>query len=115
MKLHSFFAGILLIIAITDSAAGMETAALKKSFDKPVQPAAISDLDKLVGQLVDIAPSAYQYQADRKAEDNAPESWLALMQFAGQPLNKLADTKSPAIKQVMFALLWEEIQPASGS
>ena len=31
MKLNSFFAGILLIIAITDSATGMETAAQKKA------------------------------------------------------------------------------------
>ncbi|MHC4726071.1 MAG: hypothetical protein ACYS17_02495 [Planctomycetota bacterium] len=73
---------------------------------------AISDLDKLVGQPVDIASSAYQYRADRKAEDNPPESWLALMRFAGQPMNKPADTNASAIKQVLCALLWEEIRPA---
>ena len=61
--------------------------------------------------VADIAPSAYQYRADRKAEENAPESWLAVMRFAGQPLNKPADTNSPAVKRVLCALLWEEIRP----
>ena len=50
-----------------------------------------ADLDKLVGQPADIASSAYQYRADRKAEENAPESWLALMRYANQPLNKPVD------------------------
>jgi hypothetical protein len=35
----------------------------------------------LVGQPVDIAPSAYVYRADRSAERNPPESWLLLMQY----------------------------------
>ncbi len=61
--------------------------------------------------VADIAPSAYQYRADRKAEENAPESWLAVMRFAGQPLNKPADTNSPAVQRVLCALLWEEIRP----
>jgi len=72
-----------------------------------------ANLDQLVGQPVDIAPSAYQYRADRKPEDNAPESWLALMRFAGQPLNNPADTNAPAVKQVLTALLWEEIRPVN--
>jgi len=59
----------------------------------------------------DIAPSAYQYRADRKLEANAPESWLAVMRFAGQPLNQPADGNSPAVKRVLCALLWEEIRP----
>ena len=61
--------------------------------------------------VADIAPSAYQYRADRKAEENAPESWLAVMRFAGQPLDKPVDTNSPAVKRVLCALLWEEIRP----
>ncbi|MHB8861187.1 MAG: hypothetical protein ACYC6N_02200 [Pirellulaceae bacterium] len=61
--------------------------------------------------VVDIAPSAYQYRADRSAEENAPESWLALMRFAGQPLEKPADTNSPVVKRVLCAVLWEEIRP----
>jgi hypothetical protein len=69
------------------------------------------DLDKLVGQPADIAPSAYQYRADRKPEENPPESWLAVMRVAGQPLSKPADPKAPAVKQVLCALLWEEIRP----
>ena len=64
-----------------------------------------------VGQPVDIASSAYQYRADRKPEENSPESWLALMRYAGQPLNKPVDVNAPAIKQALCGLLWEEIRP----
>ena len=71
----------------------------------------ITDLDKLTSQAVDIAPSAYQWRADRKPEDNPPESWLAVMRFAGQPLNQPADPDAPAVKQVIGAWLWEEIRP----
>ncbi len=59
----------------------------------------------------DISASAYQYRADRNPDENAPESWLAVMRFAGQPLNKPAKTTAPAVKQVLSALLWEEIRP----
>ena len=69
------------------------------------------NLDELVGQPVDIAPSAYQYRADRKAEENPPESWLALMRYANMPLNKPLDVNAPAIKQALCGLLWEEIRP----
>ena len=68
-------------------------------------------MDQRVGEPVDIASSAYQYRADRKAGENPPESWLALMHFAKQPLNKPADVNTPAIKQVLCGLLWEEIRP----
>ncbi|MGB2937951.1 MAG: hypothetical protein WBD05_07110 [Phycisphaerae bacterium] len=70
-----------------------------------------TDTDKLVGQPADIASSAYQYRADRRAEENPPESWLALMWYANQPLNKPLDAKVPAIKQALCGLLWEEIRP----
>jgi hypothetical protein len=70
-----------------------------------------TDIEKLAGQPADIASSAYQYRADRTAEQNSPESWLAMMWFVGQPLNKPADINAPAIKQVLCALLWEEIRP----
>jgi hypothetical protein len=73
--------------------------------------AAAADPDRLVGHQVDITPSAYQYRADRKVEDNLPESWLALMRYANQPLNKPLDVNTPAIKQVLCGLLWEEIRP----
>jgi hypothetical protein len=69
------------------------------------------DMDKLVGQCADITSSAYQYRADRKAEENPPESWLALMRYANQPLNKPLDVNALAIKQALCALLWEEIRP----
>jgi hypothetical protein len=68
-------------------------------------------MDQLVGKPVDIASSAYQYRADRKADENPPESWLALMYYAKLPLNKPVDVNVPAIKQVLCGLLWEEIRP----
>jgi hypothetical protein len=67
--------------------------------------------ESTVGQPADIAPSAYVYRADRAPADNAPESWLALMRYAGQPLNKPADLSDPAMKRVLCGLLWEEIRP----
>lgn len=61
--------------------------------------------------VADIAPSAYQFRADRTADENSPESWLAVMRFAGQPLDQPADPNSPTVKRVLCALLWEEIRP----
>ena len=78
---------------------------------EPVTTVTAADLDKLVGQPVDIASSAYRYRAGRKADENQPESWFAVMRFAGQPLNGPANTNAPAVKQVLTALLWEEIRP----
>jgi hypothetical protein len=69
------------------------------------------NLDAQVDQPADIAASAYQYRADRQAGQNAPESWLAVMRFAGQPLNKPTDTNAPAVRRVLCAFLWEEIRP----
>lgn len=68
-------------------------------------------LQQRLGQPADIASSAYQYRADRRPEDNAPESWLALMRFANLPLNQPVEVNAPAIKSVLCALLWEEIRP----
>ena len=70
-----------------------------------------TDLEKLVGQPVDIAPSAYQYRADRPADQNPPESWILLMQHADLAFNKPVDVNTPAIKKVLCGLLWEEIRP----
>jgi prepilin-type N-terminal cleavage/methylation domain-containing protein len=91
---------LLVVIAIL---AAMERPAIASSSPQ--------DLASLVGKPVDIAPSAYQYRADRMAEDNPPESWLALMWYARQALNKPVDVNAPAIKQVLCGLLWEEIRP----
>jgi len=91
---------VMLITIVTESDASSDVAT-----------AAGSNLDRLVGKPVDIAPSAYQYRADRKAEDNPPESWLALMRHAKLPLNKPVDLNDRAIKQAMCGLLWEEIRP----
>jgi len=70
-----------------------------------------TDFQALVGQPADIAPSAYLYRADRQPPENAPESWLALMRYAHQPLNQPANVNAPAIKRALCALLWEEIRP----
>jgi len=69
------------------------------------------DMDTLVGQPANIATSAYQYRADRAADANPPESWIALMRYAGQALNTPPDMNAPALKQVLCGLLWEEIRP----
>lgn len=70
-----------------------------------------ADFEALAGQPVDIAPSSYLYRADRKPDANAPESWVAVMRYARQPLNQPADLNAPAVKSVLCALLWEEIRP----
>jgi hypothetical protein len=74
-------------------------------------PPSLQAFGSLTGTAADIAPSAYQYRADRMAVDNPPESWLALMWYAHQPLNTAVDVNAPAIKQVLCSLLWEEIRP----
>ncbi len=60
-----------------------------------------------VGQPVDIAPSAYQYRADRTI--NPPESFIALKHFAHQPLNQPLSPE--AAKGCLRSFLWEEIRP----
>jgi hypothetical protein len=70
-----------------------------------------ANLDAMVGQNVDIAPSAYTYRADRRPDANAPESWLALQHVAGLPLNKQVDLGNPGITHALTGLLWEEIRP----
>lgn len=70
-----------------------------------------AEMKKYVGQPVDIASSAYEYRADNKSDANQPESWFALMHYAGLPLNKPVDVNNSKIKQVTNALLWEEIRP----
>ena len=75
-------------------------------------PPPLQAFGSLTGTAADIAPSAYQYRADRIAVENPPESWLALMWYAHQPLNTAVDVNAPAIKQVLCSLLWEEIRPA---
>jgi hypothetical protein len=68
------------------------------------------DIDKLVGLPADIASSAYQYRADRKPDQNPPESWIGLMQYAGLPFEKAVDVNTPALKKVLCGLIWEEVR-----
>jgi hypothetical protein len=74
-------------------------------------PVPARQLDALVGRPADIAASAYTFRADRKPEENAPESWLALMRFAGLPLNRPLDIHDPSLRPVLCGLLWEEVRP----
>jgi len=69
-----------------------------------------TDLEKLAGQPADIAPSAYQYRADRKSEENPPESWIGLMKCASLPFDKAVDVNAPALKKVLCGLIWEEVR-----
>ncbi len=66
--------------------------------------------DNLAGQPADIAPSAYQYRADREPDANPPESWIGLMKYAGLPLNETVDGNAPALKKVLCGLIWEEVR-----
>jgi len=93
------------------AAVGAATAAPAELERPALNPSTPEDFGSLVGTCADIAPSAYQYRADRRPEDNPPESWLALMWFAHQALNKPVNVNAPAIKQVLCGLLWEEIRP----
>jgi hypothetical protein len=68
-------------------------------------------LEKLVGQPADVAPSAYQYRADRKPEENPPESWIGLMKYANLPFDKTVDVRAPALQKVLCGLIWEEVRP----
>src|ERR1039457_4038004 len=99
------------------TAGGMVAAAevMAATATVPTKPALLpqpaQDFGSLVGTSANIAPSAYQYRADRAAGDNPPESWLALMWYAHQAMNQPVDVNALAIKQVLCGLLWEEIRP----
>ncbi len=69
------------------------------------------ELPALEGRLADVAPSAYEYRADRSAEDNRPESWILLSQYAGLFYDKPVDVDAPEIEKVLGGLLWEEVRP----
>jgi hypothetical protein len=72
---------------------------------------AAADLASRVGQPADIASSAYQYRADRRAEENPPEAWVLLIQHAGLPYDQPVNPAAPAVRQVLCGLLWEEVRP----
>lgn len=75
-------------------------------------PAAVNaNAGPAVGQPADIAPSAYAYRCDRPADQNPPESWIGLIQYASLPYDKPVDVNAPAIKKVVCGLLWEEVRP----
>lgn len=67
--------------------------------------------DARVGQPADIVGSAYGYRADRPADENPPESWILLLQYAGLPYDKPVDLKAPAVRRALCGLLWEEVRP----
>ena len=103
---------VLVLLAVSLVATAHLVAATLDGPESPVMTrSSPRDFGALVGMPADIAPSAYQYRANRPPADNPPESWLPLMWFAHQPLNKPVDIDAPAIKQVLCGLLWEEIRP----
>ncbi|MBL7038639.1 MAG: hypothetical protein ISR77_08405, partial [Pirellulaceae bacterium] len=69
------------------------------------------DLAALLGRPADVASGAYQYRADRGPDQNPPESWILLIQYAGLPYDKPPDMNVPAVKQALCGLLWEEVRP----
>ena len=69
------------------------------------------DLAALVGKPADMSSSAYQYRADRKAEENDPESWIGLMQYLGAPQDRPLDTSTEKARKILCSLLWEEVRP----
>jgi hypothetical protein len=99
------FAGLTLLPAL-QAASAIFAADLSTT-----QDANRVKLDSLLGQPVDIASSAYLYRANRKPDENPPESWILLGQFAGLPFDKPLDIRTPAIQQVLCGLLWEEVRP----
>ncbi len=101
----------LLVAGSVLATVGVAAAAAAELGRPATAPSPPEDFGSLVGTCADIAPSAYQYRADRMPEDNPPESWLALMWSAHQALNKPVSVNAPAIKQVLCGLLWEEIRP----
>lgn len=103
--------GRSLIIAAALSCAGAVCAKENFPMSSKARPAAAS-LDTLVGKPADIASSAYQYRADRPADRNDPESWILVLRHAGAAMDRPgpADIRSPAVKQVICALLWEEVR-----
>src|SRR5262245_30680810 len=76
-------------------------------------PAAPADVgpEALPGQTADVAPSAYAYASGRPADQNPPESWIGLLQYAGLPFDERVDPSAPAFRKVLCSLLWEEVRP----
>lgn len=73
--------------------------------------------EHIAGQPADVAPSAYQYRADRKlttraewCPENSPESWIALMKYAGLPFDKAVNPNDPNLRHVLCGLIWEEVR-----
>ena len=61
--------------------------------------ASTDDAATLPGRPADIAPSAYQYRADRKPDENPPESWIGLMKYAGLPLEQAGGRERSGVEE----------------
>jgi hypothetical protein len=79
---------------------------------EPPTPGSSADLDKLVGQPVDAARFARMYRADRKAEEQPPESLILLEKYAAMTGERgpFDPAKSAAARKVLVALDWAEIR-----
>ena len=69
-----------------------------------------AEADALIGKPADIAPSAYLYRADRKPEENPPEAWVLMIQYANLPYTQPVDPDNAQVKSALCGLLWEEVR-----
>ncbi|MCL5096917.1 MAG: hypothetical protein M1608_05205 [Candidatus Omnitrophica bacterium] len=79
--------------------------------DTASSDADIVSLAQLVGKPVDVASSAYLFRSDRTADQNPPETWFLLVQYAGLPYDKPIPPDSAVLNSVLCGLLWEEVRP----
>ena len=63
---------------------------------------------------MDIAGSAYCYRADARREENPPESWILLMQYAGLPHDQPVDVKAPSVRRSLWAVVGGSAAGATG-
>jgi hypothetical protein len=79
---------------------------------EPPKPESPPDWDKLVGQPVDAARFARTYRADRKLEEQPPESLILIEKYAAMTGEKgpFDPAKSAALRKVLVALDWGEIR-----
>ena len=87
------------LITRTTSVAVLVTLGLALMASAAEPPKTASDLDTLIGQPADIAPSAYLYRADRKAAENPPETEF------------LFTALKHSREGLVVGLLWEEPRP----
>ncbi len=102
-----FICSLLLTIGGTAKAGELAVNLASRQMEKTTRSV---NMDTLVGQSVDIAPSAYLYRVDRPADANPPETWILLLHHAKLPFDQPVDVNHLAVKKVLCGLLWEEVR-----